>query len=166
MDMADPKVRFDKMISRLKEYGHRLTPQRIAVIKILAESQGHPSVEDVYEQVKVNFPTTSLATIYKTVALLKEMHEVLELSFEDQRNRYDGNKPYPHPHLICVRCKRVVDCGGSGPLDSLEKWAQEAGFQLLDHRVDLFGICPRCQGRSVEQASCNSSNADSNEVSH
>lgn len=160
-NMADPKIRLEKMINSLKEQGHRLTPQRIAVLKILAESRGHPSVESIYEQVKVNFPTTSLATIYKTVALLKEMHEVLELSFEDQHNRYDGNKPYPHPHLICVKCNQIMDCEVGNPLHALEEMARRAGFRILDYRVDLFGICSQCQGWRTDQTSCSPS-----EVSH
>ncbi|MDY6950777.1 MAG: transcriptional repressor, partial [Thermodesulfobacteriota bacterium] len=60
------------MIGKLKDLDFRLTPQRLAVLKILAESKGHPSVEDVFKQVRPTFPTTSLATIYKTVNLLKE----------------------------------------------------------------------------------------------
>ena len=47
---------------------------------------------------------TSLATAYKTVTLLKEIGEVLELGFGNDSNRHDGNKPYPHPHLICTKC--------------------------------------------------------------
>ena len=60
------------------------------------------------EKVKKVFPTTSLATVYKTVALLKELNEVLELGFPEGSNRYDGNKPYPHPHLICTKCNIFV----------------------------------------------------------
>ena len=76
--MADPKDRLDKMIHRLKEQGVRLTPQRLAVLKILAKSGGHPSLETIYERVKPDFPTTSLATIYKTVNLLKNLGEVVQ----------------------------------------------------------------------------------------
>ncbi len=56
--------RLDHIISKLKEREFRITPQRIAVLKILAESQEHPSAEAIYEKVKKDFPTTSLATIY------------------------------------------------------------------------------------------------------
>ena len=56
-----------------------------------------------------NLPTTSLATVYKTVALIKELGEVLELAFGDGSNRYDGNKPYPHPHVVCIKCKTIID---------------------------------------------------------
>jgi Fur family peroxide stress response transcriptional regulator len=91
--MVEPQTRLDEMITSLKEQGHRLTPQRMAVLKILAADEGHPSVEQIYEHVKVDFPMTSLATIYKTVTLLKEMGEVLELGFSDDSNRYDGHTP-------------------------------------------------------------------------
>ncbi len=56
----------------------------MAVLKIMATSDGHPSVENIYEHVKKRFPTTSLATVYKTVTLLKELNEVLELGFPEE----------------------------------------------------------------------------------
>ena len=95
--------RLDQMLSTLRDHDFRITPQRLAVLKVLAASDGHPSVERIYDTVKAQFPTTSIATIYKTVALLKQENEVIEISFPDGSNRYDGNKPYPHPHLICTR---------------------------------------------------------------
>ena len=69
--MPDPKLRLNQIIDRLKENQRRITPQRMAVLKILAESEGHPSVEKIYEKVKKQFPTTSLATVYKSVAVIK-----------------------------------------------------------------------------------------------
>ena len=81
--MADPKTRLDTMVQKLRAQEYRITPQRLAVLKILAASKGHPSVEKIYDQVKVDFPTTSLATVYKTVALAKALgavHRARELS--------------------------------------------------------------------------------------
>ena len=101
--MTDPQNRLESMLTKLKEHKFRVTPQRIAVLKILALSDGHPSVEQLFEQVKRDFPTTSLATVYKTVTLLKQLNEVLELGFTEGSNRYDGNRPYSHPHLRCMR---------------------------------------------------------------
>jgi Fur family transcriptional regulator, peroxide stress response regulator len=75
-------------------------------LKVLALRDGHPIVERISDTVRAQFPTTSIATIYKTVALLKKENEVMEISFPDGSSRYDGNKPYPHPHLICTRCKK------------------------------------------------------------
>jgi len=143
--MVEPQTRLDEMITSLKEQGHRLTPQRMAVLKILATDEGHPSVEQIYERVKVDFPMTSLATIYKTVTLLKEMGEVLELGFSDDSNRYDGHKPYPHPHLICIKCKNIVDPQVAALSELHQEVAQSTNYRILSHRLDFFGICPQCR---------------------
>ena len=134
------------MLSRLKENGLRLTPQRLAVLKILACSADHPTVESVYEQVKKRFPTTSLATVYKTVAVLKKMNEVLELGFSDGTNRYDGIRPFPHPHLICNGCKEILGPDLSGLKELRKEIGKETGYKILSHRLDFFGLCPKCQG--------------------
>ena len=143
--MKEAGHRLEKMLEKLRARGFRVTPQRIAVLKVLAASEGHPSVEKIYTQVKKIFPTTSLATVYKTVTLLKELNEVLELGFPEGSNRYDGNKPYPHPHLICTKCRKIID----PDLESLAHMTQElvsdTGFKITSHRLDFFGICPDCQ---------------------
>jgi Fur family transcriptional regulator, peroxide stress response regulator len=137
--------RLDQMLSKLRDHDFRITPQRLAVLKVLAASDGHPSVERIYETVRAQFPTTSIATIYKTVALLKQENEVIEISFPDGSNRYDGNKPYPHPHLICTRCKKIIDPDLSSLEDLAKEVAKETGFQIHTHRVDFFGLCRECQ---------------------
>ena len=146
--MTDPKSRANQIIDRLKENQRRITPQRMAVLKILAASEGHPSVERIYEKVKKQFPTTSLATVYKSVAVIKEVGEVLELGFPDGSNRYDGNKPYPHPHLICTECRTIMDPSLSVLADVTQKLTAETGFKITNHRLDFFGICPECQKKA------------------
>jgi Fur family transcriptional regulator, peroxide stress response regulator len=141
----DSKARLEQMIDRLKEREYRLTPQRIAVVKVLATSDEHPSVEQIYEQVHQDFPTTSIATVYKTVALLRELGEVLELGFPDGSNRYDGSKPFPHPHVICTRCMTVLDPNLSGLQDLTREASAETGFVITTHRLDFFGLCKACQ---------------------
>ncbi|MBU2547014.1 MAG: transcriptional repressor [Proteobacteria bacterium] len=133
------------MIETLRETGHRLTPQRLAVLKVLSLSEGHPSAEQVYEQVKDDFPTTSLATIYKTINLLKSVDQVLELGFAHASSRYDGNKPYPHPHVICTRCGRVVDPEHTAMRELSRDVAIDTGFRITHHRLDFYGLCPDCQ---------------------
>ena len=143
--MPDPETRLEELIEKLRERNYRITPQRMAVLKILAISDGHPSVEQVHEQMKVDFPTTSLATVYKTVTLLKEMGEVLELGFGDGGNRYDGNKPYPHPHLICTQCGAIEDLEVGAVYDIPQRVARDTGYRIVSHRLDFFGVCPDCQ---------------------
>lgn len=143
--MSDSEIRLETMIRKLRENGCRITPQRIAIFKILAASSGHPSVENIYKQVKPIFPTTSLATVYKNVTLLKELGEVLELAFSNDSSRYDGNRPHPHPHLICIKCKKILDPDLASLKEVTSELAQETGFKIVDHRLDFFGICSECQ---------------------
>ena len=147
--MADQNNRSEIIIRKLRDRGHKITPQRLAIVKILAKSEGHPSVEDIHVQIKKRFPTMSLATVYRNIVLLKSLGEVLELGFPDGSNRYDGNKPTPHPHVICIRCKKIVD----PDLDSLDEMkkevASETNFKILNHRLDFFGICSNCMAEKV-----------------
>ena len=142
--MADHKKRFEIIIQKLRDKGHKITPQRLAIVKILAKSEGHPSVENIHGEIKKDFPTMSLATVYKNISLIKSIGEVLELGFPDGSNRYDGNKPTPHPHVICIKCKKIVD-PELHKLDEITKEvALETNFKILNHRLDFFGICSNC----------------------
>ena len=151
--MSDPEARLQELVTKIRERGGRLTPQRVAVLRILAASDGHPSVEQIYDQIQPEFPTTSLATVYKTVTLLKEMGEVLELGFADGSNRYDGNRPYPHPHLVCTACGEIRDLEVPGLSEIVQRVSQDAGCRIVGHRLDFYGICRNCQGDRPQSAS-------------
>jgi len=121
----------------------------MAVLRILAESSAHPSAQDIYRQVQVDFPMTSLATVYKTITLLKEMGQVLELGFSDGSSRYDGRQNTPHPHLVCVHCKTIVDWESDILSDLACQAATTSGYTILGHRFDVLGLCPDCQESSL-----------------
>ena len=141
----EPETRLNEICYKLKKHGYRLTPQRVAVLKVLASSEGHPSVEQIFEQVHPDFPMTSLGTVYKTISTLKELGEVLELGFGDGSNRYDGNKAYPHPHLICIRCQKILDQDFNAVDQLSQLVAENTGYRIVSHRLDFYGICPECQ---------------------
>ncbi len=147
--MSSPKKRFETIIQKLRDNGHKITPQRIGIVRIIAKSINHPSVEDIYDEIKIDFPTMSLATVYRNIVLIKSLGEVLELGFPDGSNRYDGNKPYPHPHLICIKCKKIVDPDLSSLDDMTKELAEETNFKILNHRLDFFGICSNCLQKKV-----------------
>ena len=143
--MGKIQDRTEMILDKLKEKGHRITPQRLVILRTLVESQNHPSVEDIFAKVRVHFPTTSLATVYKTISVIKELGEVLELEFSSGHNRYDGHKPYPHPHLLCVKCKKIVDPELSSLAHLTQELVSDTGYRILSHRLDFYGICPECQ---------------------
>jgi Fur family peroxide stress response transcriptional regulator len=122
------------------------------MLKVIARSEGHPSAEQIFERIKADFPTTSLATIYKTLSLLKEMGEVLELAFPHLGSRYDGNRPYPHPHVICSRCGKILDPEFTSMAEISEEMARQTGYRITHHQLNFFGLCPKCQeeGQSPE----------------
>jgi len=144
----ETEQRVTEMLAKLKSRDFRITPQRLAVLRILATSQDHPSVDQIYQEVKTQFPTTSLATVYKTVALLKELNEVLELGFHDGNNRYDGHKPFPHPHVICTRCCSIMDPELVSLDDLSREMGKKTGYKISTHRLDFFGLCPECQRKA------------------
>lgn len=143
--MTNANIRLQAMEKKLQEQGYRMTPQRMAIVQILSASEGHPSTEEVYQKIRESFPTISLATVYKNINTLKEMGEVLELDFGDEKHRYDGNKPYPHPHFICTQCKMILDIEMEITNEIIAKIYQKIGFQVQDHRLDFYGLCSDCQ---------------------
>jgi len=142
---VDSDRRLTQMLAKLRSRDFRITPQRLAVLRILSTGEDHPSAEQIYEQVKAEFPTTSLATIYKTIALLKELDEVLELGFPDGSNRYDGINPFSHPHVICTKCKKIMDPELMSLDELKDEISTKTGFRIQHHRLDFFGVCRECQ---------------------
>jgi Fur family peroxide stress response transcriptional regulator len=147
--MSDSEYRYQQLVARVKASDYRLTPQRVALLRLIAASDGHPSASHLYDKIKDQFPTTSLATVYKTLNLLKDLGEVLELGFSNDDNRYDGSRPFPHPHLICVQCRKIMDPQVSLVDDLTQEVAELTGYKVINHRLDFYGICPDCQ-RSIE----------------
>jgi Fur family peroxide stress response transcriptional regulator len=143
---SESQARYEELLKKLKQRDYRLTPQRVALIRLLAASEGHPSAAQLYDQLKADYPTMSLATVYKTVKLLKDLDEVLELGFWDDGGRYDGRRPYPHPHLVCIRCRTIIDPEIKLADDLAQQVAQVSGYKIVSHRLDFYGLCPACQG--------------------
>jgi Fur family transcriptional regulator, peroxide stress response regulator len=147
--MTDPDVRFDQLLAALKARDYRLTPQRVELVRLIAASEGHPSANQFYEAIKEKFPTMSHATVYKTLTLLKEIDQVFEIDLHGD-SHYDGNRPEPHPHLICMQCGQIVD--GELPLapESLRELEEASGYTILRPQISLYGLCPDCKARKQE----------------
>ena len=138
--MTKPEIRFQQLITALKEHDFRLTPQRVELVRLIAASEGHPSANQFYEAIKQKFPTMSHATVYKTLALLKDINQVFEIDLHGD-SHYDGNRPEPHPHLICTKCGKIVDGEMFLGQDVIQKLEQESGFIILRPQVSLYGLC-------------------------
>ena len=147
--MADPELRYQTLLSKLQERGCRLTSHRLALIRLIAASEGHPNATELFESLRLQFPTVSLATIYKTLTLLKEEGEVLEIDLRSD-SHYDGNKPYPHPHLFCNRCNKIFDGDEVLPMQKVnQEVEQKYGFRILRYQLIFYGLCQDCQSMNL-----------------
>ena len=142
--MTDSDFRFNQLIAALKERDYRLTPQRIELVRLIAVSEGHPSVSELYTKIKGQFPTMSRATVYKTLTLLKEIGQVLEIDLRDD-SHYDGNRPDPHPHLVCTDCNKIMDGDLDIDLAAVRELERTSGYQITRSQVTFFGLCPDCR---------------------
>jgi Fur family transcriptional regulator, peroxide stress response regulator len=142
--MPDPIIRFNELIASLKKCNFRLTPQRIELIRLIASSEGHPSAAQLYARIKRQFPTMSHATVYKTLALLKDMGQVLEIDLRDD-SHYDGNRPEPHPHLICINCSKIIDGEADFDPSAIRKLEEVSGYKILRSQISFYGLCPDCK---------------------
>lgn len=142
---VSPETRYETIVAHLSEAGCRLTPQRLALVELLTHTDRHPSASQLHEQLKQQFPTTSLATVYKTLNTLKELGEVLEMGFSDDDNRYDAMDPRPHPHLVCVQCRRIMDADAKPAHALAARLEAESGYKILGHRMEFYGVCPDCR---------------------
>lgn len=132
-------------MERYKKIGLKLTPQRLAILSCLEGNKDHPSAEDIYREVSGRFPTMSFATVYNTLSTLKQRGKVLELTIDFEKKRFDPNTK-PHHHLICVRCKKVVDVNDTYELKVSN--SDRKGFELLGNHIEFYGICPECKAAS------------------
>ncbi|MGB7294233.1 MAG: transcriptional repressor [Candidatus Aminicenantales bacterium] len=130
-----------------REKRFRRTPQRLAIMRFLGSDRSHPSAEEVYAAVKKQFPTISLATVYNTLQALRERGEVVEVGFDPVKKRFDAVSE-SHHHLICVRCRKIVDIPErfSPVLTDEEK----KGYEVIRSQVEFYGLCPQCRSRKAQ----------------
>lgn len=144
-NQIDPEARYQSMLSKLRERGSRMTSHRLALLRILAVSEGHPNAAQLYETLRLHFPTISLATVYKTLLLLKEDGQVFEIDTHID-SHYDGNKPYPHPHLICSQCGKIFDGDDIGFINGINREINDKyHFNVTQSQMLFYGICQQCQ---------------------
>jgi Fe2+ or Zn2+ uptake regulation protein len=131
----------------LQQQGHRLTPQRLAVLEVIKAGPGHMSVNDVLAGVRTQSPSLTVPTVYRILQWLKGVNLVAETDLGAGRHVYEYIADHHHHHLVCVRCQRIIDLPESF-LDPISAELREQyGFVPCLEHVGLFGICPECQDR-------------------
>lgn len=123
---------------RCAEAGLKMTGQRKIILKILGEASDHPSVEEVYDRAKEEDGSISIATVYRTLSLLDELDLVIRHEFQEGYARYELNWDHHH-HLVDLDTGKVIEFQNE-ELEKLKvKIAEELGYELVDHRLELYG---------------------------
>lgn len=143
-----------KVKDLLREKGLKVTSQRLMVLNILStHGDEHLTVEEIYDLAKEESPEIGLATIYRTVQVLLELHVIEKVTFDDGFARYELNgeetgSGHRHHHAICTQCGKVYSLE-TDLLDTLEKQVfKSLGFEVTDHEVKLYGLCSACRRKA------------------
>jgi Fur family transcriptional regulator, peroxide stress response regulator len=141
-DLKHRKLELLESISR--ERSLPVTVQRRVVLDALLDRQDHPTVDQLYEDVRERMPGVSRTTIYRALETLVELGLARRTNHFEASARFDGNTDHHH-HLVCRRCNRVADVN----LPSLSNLALpslgDIGFEVIDYSIHLEGLCAECQ---------------------
>ncbi|SHE69600.1 Fur family transcriptional regulator, peroxide stress response regulator [Desulforamulus putei DSM 12395] len=133
------------MIKKFKNLGLKLTPQRLAILNLLEGNAKHPSAEEIYNQLKPQYPSLSLATVYNTLEILAKAGELQEIRIKADKRHFDPN-PAPHGHFLCRSCQSIYDLD-AGPLE-IQTPLNIKGYLVEEYTLYFYGICPRCWKKS------------------
>ena len=137
----DHKV--EQALDKLKKAGIRTTPQRHAILSYMISSKTHPTADEIYKALATDYPGMSVATIYNNLKVFVECGLVRELSYGDNASRFDAEIS-DHYHAICECCGKISDFMFP-PFHEVEKAAaDETGFVVHGHRMEVYGICSEC----------------------
>ena len=121
----------------------RVTPQRVAIYKLLSNSTDHPSADSVYRQIRSEIPNISFDTVNRTLITLSEIGAAFIVEGTGDVKRFDGNLE-GHQHFKCIKCKKIIDFHYK-PFDNIEvPKCVEGKFTVLRKTVLLEGLCGSC----------------------
>jgi len=129
----------------LREKGHRLTPQRILILKVIYDADSHISAEEIYEQLHARYPYSNISTVYRTLELLKKLNLVTETNFGDGRARYHNTKKGHHHHLVCHTCGKIMDLDESTLYPLKDTLLHDYGFDADLRHLAISGECRDCR---------------------
>ena len=128
------------IIHRCEAQGLRMTGQRRTIAQVLEDSDDHPDVEELYARATAIDSGISIATVYRTVKLFEEAGILDKLEFGDGRARYEDAERDHHDHLININSGEVIEFVDEEIEALQEKIARKLGYELLGHRLELYGV--------------------------
>jgi len=138
-------ARAKSLTESLHTSGRRVTRQRQLVMQVLQENPGHLEVEAVYALAKARDPNISLPTVYRTLAVLKEMGLVKGHTLGESHAHFETVPEKPHYHFTCQKCGRVVEFDAPQVKQVVHTLSRREGLQVTDVHLFLSGYCAKCR---------------------
>ena len=124
----------------------RMTRQRRVIVEEMKRTRSHPTVHEVYTRVRRRLPRISLGTVYRNLEVLSACGLIRKLELTGRRKRFDATTE-EHCHVRCLTCGRVDDVPGSTAEPVARRIAGKTGYEIVGHRLEFTGYCPRCRRR-------------------
>lgn len=150
-DFNDKTVAYKQLLENfktlLKKNNLKFTIQREVILETLYNSDEHLTPESLHNLIQDKFPDlkTGIATVYRTLSLLEESDMVTSLSFGAQGKKYELGAKQHHDHFICTQCGSITEFVDEQIEERQRKIAEELGFLMQDHSMQIYGICMECQ---------------------
>ena len=130
----------DSIEKKCIKIGVKLTEQRKIIAKVMSESNDHPNVDELYRRVSVLDSKISIATVYRTVKLFEEAGILTKHEFKGDKARYEELNEGHHDHLIDVQTGKIIEFVDDEIEALQKKVAKKLGYDLVDHKLELYGI--------------------------
>ncbi len=133
----------------LKKNGEKFTIQREVILETLYDSDEHLTPEALHQLIQKQHPElkTGIATVYRTLSRLEDSEIVTSLSFGAQGKKYELGAKDHHDHMICTECGNITEFVDKAIEERQHKIADEFGFEMNDHSMQIYGVCKNCQNQ-------------------
>jgi Fur family ferric uptake transcriptional regulator len=140
------KTAKDIFTEYIRSKGMLNSRQREQILDVFLKTEKHATINDLYDLVKREHPKIGLATVYRTMEIIREAGLARKVDFEDNTKRYEHKyKHQHHHHLVCLKCGKVIEIT-SGKLEKIQQeLAKKHNFTITKDTMELFGICKNCK---------------------
>lgn len=136
----------EPILNKLRSQGYRLTPQRLAILRILENSGEHLTPLEVYAKVQQTTPGITEATVYRTLTFLVDQNLLMEAHIGNGQLVYEI-ADHRHDHLICRACGKTEEVDHAALQPLYERFEASTGYRIDSVHQTFFGLCPHCQGK-------------------
>lgn len=145
-DQDNHEESFKQIIRKLNL---KVTNQRLAILKAMQGGRRHVTAQELFEKISKKNPEVGFATVYRFLRTLTEGHFVTEVRMGGLPARYELTPQAHHDHLTCTNCGKICEFENKAIEKLQSKVAEQFGFTLTHHVLELYGLCPSCQGKKM-----------------